>query len=46
MRAQRLAAVALAITSCTAERGPLPPGPALGDYANAGKPESYNGTTL
>ena len=46
MRAQRLAAVALALTSCTAERGPLPPGPALGDYANAGKPESYNGTTL
>jgi len=46
MRAQRLAAVALALASCTAERGPLPPGPALGDYANAGKPESYNGTTL
>ena len=48
MRAQRLAAVALALTltSCSAERGPLPPGPALGDYANAGKPESYNGTTL
>jgi len=46
MRAQRLAAVALALTGCTAERGPLPPGPALGEYANAGKPESYNGTTL
>ena len=46
MRAPRLAALALALTSCSAERGPLPPGPALGDYANAGKPESYNGTTL
>jgi len=35
------------LASCTAERGPLPTGPhALGDYANAGKRESYNCTTL
>jgi hypothetical protein len=39
-------AASLALAGCSADRGPLPPGPALGDYANAGKPESYNGTTL
>ncbi len=43
-RSSRLAT--LALTSCTGERGPLPPGPALGGYANAGKAESYTGVTL
>jgi hypothetical protein len=49
LRAHRLPIIGLAtlaLTSCTGERGPLPPGPALGGYASAGKAESYTGVTL
>jgi hypothetical protein len=41
------ALVTLGGAGCTGRgRAPLPDGPALGDYANAGDPESYNTATL
>jgi hypothetical protein len=41
-----LVLAALALASCRSERGPLPPGPALGDYTSPGARETYAGDTL